>query len=80
MYVTPEARGRGVAGALLTALEDAARHLGYSVVRLDTGDRQPHVETLYRSAVYTEGPNFNGNPMVAFFGQKLLQASTLVTD
>ena len=39
MYVVPEARGRGVARALLAALEDAARELGYEVVRLDTGAR-----------------------------------------
>src|ERR687885_1405568 len=42
MYVAPGARGRGVARALLAALEDEARRLGYRVARLDTGPRQPH--------------------------------------
>src|SRR5262245_28304908 len=42
MYVVPAARGQGVARMLLGALEDAARGLGYDLVRLDTGPRQPH--------------------------------------
>jgi GNAT superfamily N-acetyltransferase len=44
MYVVPSARGRGVAGELLAALEDAARSLGYAVARLDTGAKQPWAE------------------------------------
>jgi len=72
MYVTPAARSKGVAAQLLTALEDAARGLGYTVIRLDTGDRQPHAEALYRRSGYAPGPNFNANPMAAFFGTKHL--------
>ena len=37
MYVRPEARSRGVAAALLRTLEEAARALGYTRTRLDTG-------------------------------------------
>jgi GNAT superfamily N-acetyltransferase len=37
MYVAPAARRRGLARVLLGALEDAARDLGYSTARLDTG-------------------------------------------
>ena len=72
MYVVPEARGRGVAQALLVALEDAARSLGYDVVRLDTGPKQPHAERMYRRAGYAEIGNFNGNPFASFFGEKRL--------
>lgn len=72
MYVVPEARGRGVAGALLRALEDAARELGYTVARLDTGPRQPHAERMYRRAGYEPIGNFNANPVASFFGQKSL--------
>jgi GNAT superfamily N-acetyltransferase len=70
MYVVPEHRGRGVARALLAALEDAARDLGYETVRLDTGPRQPHAERMYRDAGYTPIDNFNANPVATFFGKK----------
>ena len=71
-YVVPSARGQGVARILLRALEDAARGLGYVVVRLDTGPRQPHARGLYESEGYVEIGNFNGNPVATFFGEKRL--------
>lgn len=37
MYVVPHARRTGAARALLAALEDTARDLGYRIARLDTG-------------------------------------------
>ncbi len=52
MYVVPEARGRGVAGALLAALEDAARDHGWTTLRLETGPRQPEAIALYTRAGY----------------------------
>jgi GNAT superfamily N-acetyltransferase len=72
MYVVPEGRGLGVGRALLEALEDAARQLGYSVARLDTGPRQPQAERMYRRAGYRPIGNFNGNPVASFFGEKAL--------
>lgn len=72
MYVVPEARGRGLAKELLVALEDAARALGYAVVRLDTGPQQPHAERMYRDAGYAEIGNFNANPFASFWGEKRL--------
>lgn len=70
MYVVEDAQGRGLGRALLVALEDAARGLGYRRVRLDTGPRQPHAERLYRSAGYREIADYNGNPHASFFGEK----------
>lgn len=72
MYVIPEARGRGLGVVLLEALEDAARGLGYTVARLDTGPRQPHAERMYRNAGYEPIGNFNDNPVASFFGEKRL--------
>jgi len=72
MYVVPQARRTGVARALLAALEDAARDLGYRIVRLDTGSRQPHAQALYEASGYRRVGNFNDNPAAAFHGEKRL--------
>ena len=72
MFVVEEARGRGVARALLTELERRARELGYSVARLDTGPRQPHAQGMYERAGYVAIENFNANPVASFFGEKRL--------
>jgi GNAT superfamily N-acetyltransferase len=72
MYVVPAVRRQGVARALLRALEDAARELGYEIARLDTGPREPHTRTFYEGEGYLPIENFNGNPVVTFFGEKRL--------
>jgi GNAT superfamily N-acetyltransferase len=72
MYVVPHARGRGLAHALLSVLEDHARRLGYTVAKLDTGPHQPHAERMYRNAGYEETENFNANPFASFWGEKQL--------
>ncbi len=72
MFVRPEARSRGVARALLEALEQTARELGYERVRLDTGPRQHHGLALYRSAGYVDVPAYNDNPFACFWGEKAL--------
>jgi GNAT superfamily N-acetyltransferase len=72
MYVVPAERGRGVARALLHALEDEARRLGYAVARLDTGPRQEGARHIYESEGYRPIANFNANPVATFFGEKRL--------
>jgi GNAT superfamily N-acetyltransferase len=72
MFVTPDARGRGAGRELLSALEEAARGLGYGVARLDTGPRQPQAERIYRNSGYRPIGNFNHNPVASFFGEKVL--------
>ena len=72
MYVVPEWRGRGVAGALLAALEAAALDLGYTRARLDTGARQPLAQGLYERRGYAAIPDYNGNPHASFWGEKRL--------
>jgi GNAT superfamily N-acetyltransferase len=72
MYVVPEARSRGLARVLLGALEDAARDLGYTRVRLDTGPRQPHALALYESVGYRAVEAYNDNPFADYWGEKEL--------
>ena len=72
MYVVPGARRRGLARALLGALEEAARDLGYAIVRLDTGPHQPHARALYESAGYRTIGNYNANLLATYWGEKRL--------
>lgn len=72
MFVVPAQRGRGVAGFLLTALEDEARALGFTIARLDTGEKQPHAQRIYEAAGYRPIGNFNANPFASYWGEKAL--------
>lgn len=72
MYVTPRVRGRGLSRALLLALESAARELGFTCVRLDTGPDQPRAKSLYLASGYAEIADYNGNPFASFWGEKTL--------
>ena len=58
MYVTPGARGLGIARRMLAHLEaDAAAH-GAEVAILETGLAQPEAIALYESSGYTPIPAF----------------------
>lgn len=72
MYVAPAARGSGAGRQLLGALEDAARELGYSVVRLDTGRFQGSALRMFQQAGYRPIADYNGNPYASFWGEKAL--------
>jgi putative acetyltransferase len=50
MYVRERVRGQGVAQALLAHIEDVTRAAGISILRLETGVRQPAAVRLYESA------------------------------
>jgi GNAT superfamily N-acetyltransferase len=74
MYVVPEARGQGIAMALLRALEDSAREAGCTRVILETGTLQPEAIALYRKAGYERIPDFGhykDEPGVRSFGREL---------
>jgi putative acetyltransferase len=58
MYVAPGVRGRGLSRRVLAALEDEARALGYSFVRLETGKRQTEAIGLYVSAGFQPIPRY----------------------
>ena len=50
LWVDPSSRGQGVARALMLGVEDGARRLGLTDLRLGTGDRQPEAVALYESS------------------------------
>ncbi len=72
MYVRPAGRRLGIARRILAELEAAAREIGYVRVVLDTGERMPEAQALYRSSGYHEIDDYNGNPWAAVWFEKRL--------
>lgn len=58
MYVLPEYRGKGIAGAVLSNLEAWAVELGFTESILETGKKQPEAIRLYQKSGYTTIPNY----------------------
>lgn len=58
MYVAPSHRRSGVARALLAVLEEHARTVGISVIRLRAGEPQPEALRFYAAAGFTPIPPF----------------------
>lgn len=57
IFTNRAARGRGVAKAIVAALEEIAKGAGLSVVRLETGLASPEAIALYKRLGYREiGP------------------------
>ena len=52
MYTLPEARGKGVASAILKTLENWASELGYTSTVLETGKRQVEAVNFYKKCGY----------------------------
>lgn len=72
MWLSPELRGYGIARKLLQALEDEARELGVSRVRLDTNRSLSEAFGLYRQAGYVEIERYNDNLYADYFFEKKL--------
>jgi uncharacterized protein (DUF952 family)/N-acetylglutamate synthase-like GNAT family acetyltransferase len=72
MYVTPDARGRGVGRRLLMAVEGLATRLGYARIVLDTGDKQRDAEHIYRTSGYVEIAPYRHEPNATYFAERRL--------
>lgn len=70
LWVSPSARGMGLAQRLLTECEEAARSLGITVLRLDTNSALPEAERLYRKVGWTQIERFNDDPYPDLFFEK----------
>ncbi|HUR85241.1 MAG TPA: GNAT family N-acetyltransferase [Solirubrobacteraceae bacterium] len=75
MYVVPQARSRGAGRALLAALEDTARAIGYDRIRLDAGPEQRHSRALFADAGYVEVERYNENHIADYFAEKRLHST-----
>jgi putative acetyltransferase len=58
MYTLPESRGKGIAGKILSELEQWAAELGYEKCVLETGKKQPEAIRLYQKHEYKITPNY----------------------
>ena len=77
MWIDPSARGLGLGRRLLAALEAAALGEGATLVRLETGTRQPEAHKLYRAAGYTErGPfgTYVADPLSVFMEKPVMKS------
>ena len=72
MWISPAARGRGVARALLDHIEDLARSAGFSEIKLDTNKALVEAHTLYRAVGYQEIGAYNDNPCAHLWFAKTL--------
>jgi len=74
MFVLSEHRGRGVARAILAALEAEARRRGYARAVLETGNKQTEAIRLYYACEYERIEAFGqyvGDPKSVCFGKAL---------
>ena len=74
MYVSPEARGTGVASRLLARLEATLRGDGLTLSLLETGRDQTEAVRLYERAGYARRAAFGGYPdngLSLFMGKAL---------
>jgi ribosomal protein S18 acetylase RimI-like enzyme len=69
LYVRPAGRGSGAGRALVGAIVEEARRLGYRTMRLDTLRTMAAAQALYGSVGFTEIERYNDNPVegVRFF-------------
>jgi len=70
LYVRPEFRGRGIAQALLNALESYATSRGYEELYLDTAADMRDAARLYECSGYQHCARYNENPQAAIFMKK----------
>lgn len=72
MWVAETARGLGLGRRVLEALEDEARELGLTTLRLETSRALPEAVGLYASSGYVEVAPFNADPYADHWFEKQL--------
>ncbi|MFF2496610.1 GNAT family N-acetyltransferase [Agromyces sp. NPDC058064] len=74
VFVAPEARGSGLAAALVAAVEAESMRHGRTRARLDTRDDLVEARALYAKLGYTEVAPFNDSPYAEhWFAKELAQ-------
>jgi DNA-binding MarR family transcriptional regulator/N-acetylglutamate synthase-like GNAT family acetyltransferase len=78
MWVGDSVRGLGIGRRMLEALEQEARGLGITTLRLETNRTLQEAIGLYRSAGYSEVAAFNADPYANHWFEKTLEPVTEV--
>jgi GNAT superfamily N-acetyltransferase len=72
MWTSGPARGRGIAGKIIGALEEIARGVGVERLRLDTNKALEEAHEFYRRRGYREVERFNDDPYAHLWFEKRL--------
>ncbi len=72
LWVSPVARGQGLAQRLMAAVEAEARALGLHLLRLDTSRHLPEAQALYLRHGWAEIAAYNTNPHADHWFEKRL--------
>lgn len=72
LWVSPAARGQGLAGRFMAECEAEARRLGMTRLRLDTHSALPVAADFYRRHGWHEIARFNDDPYPDLFFEKAL--------
>jgi putative acetyltransferase len=78
MYTLPEMQGRGLGGAILSAIERAAQDNGLTRLVLETGDRHPAAWRVYERGGFTRcGPvlDYPDSAWSVFYEKSLVKIS-----
>lgn len=70
MWVSGSIRGLGIGRRMLIALEDQARELGFTTLRLETNRALTEAISLYRNSGYAEVAAFNADPYANHWFEK----------
>ena len=70
MWVSASMRGLGFGRRMLVALEDQARELGFTTLRLETNRALTEAISLYRNSGYAEVAAFNADPYANHWFEK----------
>jgi GNAT superfamily N-acetyltransferase len=75
MYVSPDKRGKGIAGKILAELETWTKELGFTRCILETGINQPEALALYHKNEFVRIPNYGQyeNVKSSFCFEKVLK-------
>lgn len=72
VWTAPEARGLGVASRIMDSLEQLAREVGFTTLKLDTNRTLVEAQAMYRKRGYREIPRYNDNPYADHWFEKTL--------